>query len=67
MPGGCPEAGALQDEAPRPLQRDWPGDSLSTCEEERKGWLPGFITEVPGAKGGEGQEGSGTGTGVVEQ
>lgn len=53
MPGGCPEVGALRAEVPRLLQRDWPGNSLSTCEEERKEWLPGFITEVPGAEGGK--------------
>lgn len=36
MPGGCPAAGALQAEAPKPPQTGWPGNSLSTCEEEWK-------------------------------
>ena len=73
VPGECLKAGAPQVEAPRLLQRDWPGDSLSTCKEERKGWLPGFLTGFKELKlKGElkeerGQEGSGTGTGLVEQ
>lgn len=62
MPGGCPEAGAPHTEAPRLLQRGWPGNYLSTCEEERKGWLPGFTTGVSGTGGGKGSGGSGTGT-----
>lgn len=61
MPGGCPEVGAPHTEAPRLLQRGWPGDYLSTCKEIKK-WLPRFTTWVSGAEG-EGSEGSETGTG----
>lgn len=61
-PGECPGAEAPQAEAPKLLQRGWPGNSLSTCEEKRKRPLPGAITRVSEAegprKGPERQEGT---------
>lgn len=49
-PGECPGAEAPQAEAPKLLQRGWPGNSLSTCEEKRKRPLPGVITRVSEAE-----------------
>ena len=49
-PGECPGAEAPQAEAPKLLQRGWPGNSPGTCEEKRKRPLPGVITRVSEAE-----------------